>query len=151
MSLVSLTAQLSKTFDGCLESILSDTQSKEDGQKTLEQHLSSLKSSLLTLEDQLKEIRAKALQNEDLSLNESNRLLTKDIEIKKKTISNYVTKLDAWEKELPLLQENSQKALAVRSDGFDFDSHLSPEALAELEASKDQVMDEEDEDEFEEV
>ncbi|OBZ89707.1 hypothetical protein A0J61_02251 [Choanephora cucurbitarum] len=145
MSLASLTLQLSKTFDGCLESILSDTQLKEDNQRALDQHLVTLKSSLLELEDKLKEMRVKALQNEDFSMHESNRLLRKDIDIKKETISNYVAKLDAWEKEIPLLQESSKKALAVRSDGYDFDSDLShmPE--------KDQ-MDEDDEDvEFEEV
>jgi hypothetical protein len=51
-------------------------------------------------------------------------LLKRDIEIKKSTIDKYVTKLENWEKELPVLKENSEKAVSLRKDGNDFDSDI---------------------------
>jgi hypothetical protein len=55
---------------------------------------------------------------------QSNKLLKRDIDIKKSTIEKYVTKIDTWEKELPILKENSKKAVALRMDGNDFDSDI---------------------------
>jgi len=51
-------------------------------------------------------------------------LLKRDIEIKKNTIDKYVTRIESWEKELPVLKENSEKAVAIRTEGHDFDSDL---------------------------
>lgn len=51
-------------------------------------------------------------------------MLKRDIEIKKSTIDKYVTKLENWEKELPILKANSEKAVSLRTDGNDFDSDI---------------------------
>ncbi|RCH78697.1 hypothetical protein CU098_001881, partial [Rhizopus stolonifer] len=143
MSLLDLSTQLSKTFDECLETILSDVQQKDQNNKAFDAQLTVLKSSLQTMESQLKEIRLKALKNKELSLQESNKRLRQDIDIKKDTISKYMTKLEAWEKELPVLKQNSEKAMAVRSDGYDFDADNTTGNI--------QDEDEDEDVEFEEV
>lgn len=59
-----------------------------------------------------------------------------------------MTKLEEWEKELPILKENSIKATAIRTDGTDFDSNIP------LPANDNNNVPDEDEDEdveFEEV
>ena len=86
-------------------------------------------------------------------------MLKRDIEIKKSTIDKYVTKIENWEKELPILKENSEKAVALRTDGHDFDSDivLPEETTSTTEAAANashENADEDDEDEdveFEEV
>lgn len=93
---------------------------------------------------------------------QSNKLLRRDIDIKKSTIEKYVAKIDTWEKELPILKENSKKAVALRTDGYDFDSDIvitTPPAQPTTEDLTQQgdntnVDDEDDEDdnvEFEEI
>lgn len=64
--------------------------------------------------------------------------MKRDIEIKKNTIEKYVTKLETWEKELPILKENSIKALSNRNDGNDFDSDIPP--VTEQESSMETVI-----------
>ncbi|KAL9557707.1 hypothetical protein MBANPS3_001254 [Mucor bainieri] len=161
MSLTKLTNDLSKSFDACLETILTDPQQKEgDAENT---QLAALKSSFLQIENQLRDIRLKALQSKELSVTESNKLLKRDIEIKKSTIDKYVSKIENWERELPILKENSERAVALRTDGHDFDSDIvlpeetttsTTEAAATAAASNDNAADEDDDDEdveFEEV
>jgi hypothetical protein len=97
---------------------------------------------------------------------QSNKLLKRDIDIKKSAIEKYVTKIETWQKELPVLKENSKKAVALRTDGNDFDSDIvipSPvvEPMAEdlqqatgQQVDNTNIEDEDDEDddvEFEEV
>ncbi|CAO3634369.1 unnamed protein product [Mucor fragilis] len=162
MSLTELTNELSKSFDACLESILADPQQKEDDAESLDTQLAALKSSFLQIENQLRDIRLKALGSKELSVTESNKLLKRDIEIKKSTIDKYVTKIENWEKELPILKENSEKAVALRTDGHDFDSDIvlpeetttATEAAASASHDNADEDDEDDEDEdveFEEV
>ncbi|CEP19030.1 hypothetical protein [Parasitella parasitica] len=162
MSLTELSNELSKSFDACLESILSDPQQKEQEEETnggLDAQLATLKSSFLEIENQLKEIRLKALGSKELSVTESNKLLKRDIDIKKSTIAKYATKIETWEKELPVLKENSEKAVALRTDGTDFDSDIVvvPETITtdpETTAKDNHAADDNDEDEdveFEEV
>lgn len=71
-----------------------------------------------------------------------------------------MTKIENWEKELPVLKENSEKAVALRTDGHDFDSDivLPEESTTATEAASasanNENADEDDEDEdveFEEV
>ncbi|KAG2206167.1 hypothetical protein INT46_007162 [Mucor plumbeus] len=129
MSLTELTNELSRSFDACLETILAEPQQREEDTEGLDAQLATLKSSFLQIEDQLRDIRLKALGSKELSITESNKLLKRDIEIKKSTIDKYVTKLENWEKELPVLKENSEKAVSLRKDGNDFDSDIVlPEA-----------------------
>ncbi|OAD01270.1 hypothetical protein MUCCIDRAFT_112706 [Mucor lusitanicus CBS 277.49] len=160
MSLTELTNELTKSFDACLETILADPQQKEDDAESLDTQLAALKSSFLQIENQLRDIRLKALGSKELSVTESNKLLKRDIEIKKSTIAKYVTKIENWEKELPVLKENSEKAVALRTDGHDFDSDivLPEESTTATEAASasanNENADEDDEDEdveFEEV
>ncbi|GAN05493.1 hypothetical protein MAM1_0093d04964 [Mucor ambiguus] len=159
MSLTELTNELSNSFDACLETILADPRQKEDDTESLDTQLAALKSSFLQIENQLRDIRLKALGSKELSVTESNKLLTRDIEIKKNTIDKYVTKIESWEKELPILKENSEKAVALRTDGYDFDSDIVlPEETAttttEAATASNGNADEDDEDddvEFEEV
>ncbi|KAI8641709.1 hypothetical protein BD408DRAFT_417791 [Parasitella parasitica] len=160
MSLTDLTDALSKSFDACLESILADPQQKEeeegDTNGGLDAQLVVLKSSFLEIENQLRDIRLRALGSKELSVIESNRLLKRDIDIKKSTIAKYVTKIEGWEKEVPVLKENSKKAVSLRTDGTDFDSDIVvPETTTDLETTgRDNTADDNDEDEdveFEEV
>ncbi|KAI8970851.1 hypothetical protein BDB01DRAFT_528237 [Pilobolus umbonatus] len=131
MSLSELVNQLSKSFDECLENILTDPQQKEETNKVnkwtigLETSMSSLKASFLEIESKLMSIRLEALEDKQLSLEESNKLLKRDIDIKKDTIKKYVTKLDEWSEALPILITNSKDALKVRTDGYDFDSDIT--------------------------
>lgn len=127
MDLVALTEQLSSTFDGCLEFILSDAQQqqqKEENNEGLEAQLATLKASFFEIESQLKSIRLKALSDKEESVKETNGQLKRDIDIKKKTIDKYLTQLNKWEDELPALIDNSRKASALRTDGTDFDSDV---------------------------
>lgn len=90
MSLTELTNELSKSFDACLESILADPQQKEDDAESMDcclervyQHLilvlgldtqlAALKSSFLQIENQLRDIRLKALGSKELSVTEVRR------------------------------------------------------------------------------
>lgn len=84
-------------------------------------------------------------------------MLRRDIDIKKSTIDKYVTKIENWEKELPILKENSEKAVALRTDGHDFDSDVVlPEdtvTTAEAASANDGNADDDEDDdvEFEQV
>ncbi|KAL7321220.1 hypothetical protein PS15m_001013 [Mucor circinelloides] len=157
MSLTGITDELSKSFDACLETILADPQQKEEDAESLDTQLAALKSSFLKIENQLRDIRLKALSSKELSVTESNKLLRRDIDIKKSTIDKYVTKIENWEKELPILKENSEKAVALRTDGHDFDSDVVlPEdtaTTAEAASANDGNADDDEDDdvEFEQV
>lgn len=68
-----------------------------------------------------------------------------------------MTKIENWEKELPILKENSEKAVALRTDGHDFDSDVVlPEdtvTAAEAASANDGNADDDEDDdvEFEQV
>lgn len=66
--------------------------------------------------------------------------MKKDIDIKKSTIDKYLTKLENWEKDLPVLKENSQKALSNRNDRSDFDSDIPPQSPSATHNAEDSTM-----------
>ncbi|KAL4214779.1 hypothetical protein CU097_010447 [Rhizopus azygosporus] len=161
MSLTELTNKLAKEFDECLETILAlpeqqqQQQNKEGQEKGLNEQLAGLRYTFLQLESQLKNMKTKALQDKELSLKEMNRLLKRDIEIKKRAIETYVTKLDEWDKEIPILIEQSNRAMASRLNGYDFDSDIATppaQTTNDVQQQNDDDDDDDDEDvEFEEV
>ncbi|CAO3621681.1 unnamed protein product [Cunninghamella blakesleeana] len=70
-----------------------------------------LKTTLLELEYQLKDIKLEAMQDKKLSLTESIELLKRDIDIKQATIDKYSGLLDNWMKVLPELEQKSKTLL----------------------------------------
>ncbi|KAG1146358.1 hypothetical protein G6F37_001533 [Rhizopus arrhizus] len=160
MSLTQLTDELSKNFDECLETILSvpeqqsnEDEAQENKSNIIEKQMAALKFTFLQLESQLKKIKVNALQDKELCIQETNRLLRRDIEIKKSAIAKYVDKLEEWDKEIPILIEQSNRVTAGRLNGYDFDSNITSPAPQEI-ISNDLNEDDEDEDEdieFEEV
>ncbi|KAI9301311.1 hypothetical protein BJ944DRAFT_291039 [Cunninghamella echinulata] len=115
LDLNQLVDQLSKTFDQCLENAISEatanttTASSNDSKGTKDIVL--LKSTLLELEYQLKDIKLETMQDKQLSVTESITLLKRDIDIKQATIDKYSTLLDNWMKILPELEQNSKQIL----------------------------------------
>jgi uncharacterized protein YoxC len=91
-------------------------------------------------------LKNKQTTNANRIIIKANRLLKRDIEIKKETVSKYVERLNKWSKELPELEEKSRQASSIRTDGNDFDSSKTVVKQAE-----DKMEEEEEEDEFEEV
>ncbi|ORZ03573.1 hypothetical protein BCR43DRAFT_55441 [Syncephalastrum racemosum] len=121
-----LVDNLSRQFEQCLESILADPQLKEaddpkEEKKDLDAHVQALKSITLELERRFKDIRLNCLQDNQLSVDESIRLLKRDIEIKQQAVERYTHKLDAWSQQLPVLKDKSRACLERRTDGRDFD------------------------------
>lgn len=83
-------------------------------------------------------------------------MLKHDIEIKKRAIETYVTKLEEWDKEIPMLIEQSNRAVASRLNGYDFDSDITtPPAQTTNDVQQQNDDDDDDDDdegvEFEEV
>ncbi|KAG1168592.1 hypothetical protein G6F70_001012 [Rhizopus microsporus] len=154
MSLTELTNKLAKEFDECLETILALPEQQQQ-QQNKEGQEKGLRYTFLQLESQLKNMKTKALQDKELSLKEMNRLLKRDIEIKKRAIETYVTKLDEWDKEIPILIEQSNRAMASRLNGYDFDSDIATppaQTTNDVQQQNDDDDDDDDEDvEFEEV
>ncbi|KAG2212274.1 hypothetical protein INT47_001633 [Mucor saturninus] len=151
---------LTKTFNECLESILLDPQQqKEEGNEGLDSLMTTMKATFLQLENELKEVRLNALSDRHLSVQKANELLKQDIEIKKNTIATFVTKLDEWDVKIPGLIENGKKAVALRTDGTDFDSdYVAPpqddDEMIEVPVTTSKGVDDDDdddEDEFEVV
>ncbi|PHZ17344.1 uncharacterized protein RHIMIDRAFT_6372 [Rhizopus microsporus ATCC 52813] len=161
MSLTELTNKLAKEFDECLETILAlpeqQQENKDEGQeKGLNEQVAGLRYTFLQLESQLKNMRTKTLQDKELSLKEINRLLKRDIEIKKRAIETYVAKLEEWDKEIPTLIEQSNRAVASRLNGYDFDSDITtppPQTTNDAQQQNDDDDDDDDDEgvEFEEV
>ncbi|KAI9490993.1 hypothetical protein BDB00DRAFT_874837 [Zychaea mexicana] len=117
-----------------------------------------LKSTVLNLERNFKEIRLQALGDRKLAVQESVELLKRDIEVKKATIEKYASKLEQWDQELPALEAKSREVLKHRTDGKDFNEPAKHEYLErkkrqqQEDGDDDDDDDDEDEDaEFEEV
>ncbi|KAG2223849.1 hypothetical protein INT45_012722 [Circinella minor] len=159
-NLTQFVEDLSKQLHGCLEKILVDpTQSRDEieDSKSLDEQLVEIKSTVLNLERNFKEIRLQALSNRPLAVQESVELLKRDIELKKSTIEKYSTKLEQWDQELPVLEEKSRQVLKHRTDGKDFDKPVKHEFLEKKKKQQQNNNEEEDDDdddddaEFEEV
>ncbi|CAO3663534.1 unnamed protein product [Rhizopus stolonifer] len=87
-------------------------------------------------------------------MKETNRLLKRDIDIKKNAIAKYMDKLEEWDKNIPALIEQSSRATEGRLNGYDFDSELTSPSPQEITHTHQEDEDEDDEDddiEFEEV
>ncbi|KAI8375945.1 uncharacterized protein BYT42DRAFT_614739 [Radiomyces spectabilis] len=149
-SLPETVVQIGKAFDTCLESLLVEPQLKKDDQEELTEHVKQLKSLMLDVEKQIKDIRLRAMGNEQLSLSESVTLLKRDIAIKKEAVSKYSEKLDIWSEMLPALKNKSLEILRSRADGNDT---AEPAAASAHPASSAMEDDEDDDDdvEFEEI
>ncbi|KAI8147988.1 hypothetical protein BJV82DRAFT_653923 [Fennellomyces sp. T-0311] len=148
--LTQLVDGLSRQLYECFEKILADqTRDDQEESQTLDTQLVNLKSTVLDLERNLKQIRLDALGNRQLAAEESVELLKKDIELKKSTIEKYAKQLDQWNQELPVLEEKSRQVLKHRTDGRDFDEAVPNKFLQKKKQEED---DDDDEDaEFEEV
>ncbi|KAI8992119.1 hypothetical protein BDF20DRAFT_832101 [Mycotypha africana] len=145
-NLVELTNKLSTTFEACLGNILSTSTQQEEQRlqqnnkkapQDLDTQITNLKATFHEIERGINDIRLKALSTKEVSAIESNKLLREDIDIKRKAIEKYITKIERWEEELPIILKNARKALALRTDGQDFDAtHVAiPPPATDLEPS----------------
>ncbi|KAI9247328.1 hypothetical protein BY458DRAFT_527356 [Sporodiniella umbellata] len=153
MSLIELTNSLAKGFDECLESILTVPESNKEGKKeeeVLKEPTASLRSTFLQLESRLKEIRMEALEDKELRLKETNRLLKRDIEIKRNAMDKYKHQLDRWDQAIPPLIEQAGRAMERRLNGTDFDSTLASPSPTQT-TTQNEEEDEDEDIEFEEV
>ncbi|KAI8047608.1 hypothetical protein BDF21DRAFT_207326 [Thamnidium elegans] len=124
-----LVDELAKSFDECLDSVLSDPQQqKEEGNEGFDTQLKSLKTTFLELENYLRQVRLDALADRPLAIKETNILLQRDIDVKTNMITKYTTKLDEWNSKIPELIENGKSAVALRTDGTDFEGQSRPVA-----------------------
>ncbi|CAO3611716.1 unnamed protein product [Cunninghamella echinulata] len=164
LNLNQLVNQLTKTFDQCLENAISEattntttittsttnTTAPNDSKSTKDIVL--LKSTLLELEYQLKDIKLETMQDKQLSVTESIKLLKRDIDIKQATIDKYSTLLDNWMKILPELEQSSKQILNNSSTHVD---QIQEQGNAGIENEQENNNNDEDEDdddvEFEEI
>lgn len=62
-------------------------------------------------------------------------LIQRDIDIKTNMITKYATKLDEWNSKIPELIENGKNAIALRTDGTDFEGQPRPATTTVVEAA----------------